>query len=101
MLAVAPRCHGSVQPPGARMILAQARRAARQGAPRAPACAAGLTQAVCPRNDLLFGWAEPFGELRLDEQLDAGLTRGLGQRFVEGGQGGPESFGEQQVGGVV
>jgi hypothetical protein len=25
----------------------------------------------------LIGWAEPFGELRLDEQLDASLTRGL------------------------
>ena len=54
-----------------------------------------------PRNELLFESAEPFEDLRLDEQLDASLTRGLGQRFVEGGQGGPESFGEQQVGGVV
>ena len=28
----------------------------------------------------MFGKAEPFGNLRLDEQVDASLTRGLGLR---------------------
>lgn len=81
MLTVAPRCHGSVQPPGARMILAQARRALRQGRQERRRCVAGLTQAVCPRNELLIGWAEPFEAYGLMSSwtpaLRAALASGL------------------------
>src|SRR5450631_2655718 len=39
-----------------------------------------------PRNNLSFGWTEPFDDLRLDEQLDASLTRGVGHPRQTAGQ---------------
>jgi hypothetical protein len=57
MLTVAARYNGSVQPPGARMILFRLR---------------GTTSRS--------GRPSPFDDLRLDEQVDASLTRGLGLR---------------------